>query len=51
MMMENVGKGFNRIGDERVRMADDARGEFRAGKHDIDSHARKGGAQAALEAI
>ena len=48
---ENVGEGFNRIGDERVRMAGNARGEFRARQHDIDGHARKGGAQAALEAI
>jgi hypothetical protein len=32
-------------------MADNARGEFRARQHDVDGHARKGGAQAALEAI
>jgi hypothetical protein len=34
-----------------VRMAGNARGEFRARQHDIDGHARKGGAQAALETV
>ena len=38
---ENVGEGFDGIGDERVRMAEDAGGEFRARQHDIDGHARR----------
>jgi hypothetical protein len=32
-------------------MADDTGGEFCARQHNVDGHARKGGAQAALEAI
>jgi hypothetical protein len=34
-----------------VRMAGNARGEFRARQHNVDGHAGKSGAQAALEAI
>ena len=47
---ENVRERFHRVGDERLRMAEDAGEKFRDGQRRVHGEAEERGAQAALEA-
>ena len=48
---ENVRERFHRVGDERLRMAENAGEKFRERQHDVRGEAEERGAQAAMEAI
>ena len=47
---ENVRERVDRVRDERLRMAEDARKKFRDGQRDVRGEAEERGAQAALQA-
>ena len=47
---ENIGEGFDGVGDKRVGMTDHAGGQLRAGQYGVRRQPEEGGAQAALEA-
>ncbi len=48
---KNIGERFHRVGDERLRMAEDAREKFRHDQRDVRGEAEERGAQTALQAV
>ena len=48
---EDVGERFDGVGNQRVRMADDAGGEFARGQNGVDHQPEKGGAKSAFQPV
>lgn len=48
---ENIGEGFDGIGDQRVGMADDSGKQFPGSEQGIENHAEPGCAETAIEAF
>ena len=48
---ENVCKRFDGVGNQRVRMADDARHHFSCRQSGVDDHSEEGHAETALETV
>src|SRR5665213_3887998 len=48
---KDVRERFHRVGDERLRMAEDAREKFRDGQRDVCGEAEERGAETALQAV